>query len=223
MNNIVLCIAPHPDDETLGCGGTLLKHKEDGDEIYWCIVTNIDENNGWPKERVKSRQNEIDEVSKMYGFKKTFKLNFPTTKLDTIPISTIVNSMSTVFNEIKPNIIYLPNKNDVHTDHGIVFKTAYSCTKNFRYPYVKKILVYETLSETEFSPSLPENIFIPNVYNDITDFFEKKIEIMKVFDSEIMESFYPRSLSTIEAHSKYRGSRIGKKYAEVFNLIYLES
>ncbi|MBT5068750.1 MAG: PIG-L family deacetylase, partial [Candidatus Marinimicrobia bacterium] len=75
----VLVVAPHPDDETLGCGGTLLKHKANGDGIYWLIITNIDEKNGWQKKRVESRQQEIDKVSEMYGFSKIFKLNFPTT------------------------------------------------------------------------------------------------------------------------------------------------
>lgn len=216
----IIVVAPHPDDETLGCGGTLLNHKAKGDEIYWLIVTNVDEKNGWSKERVESRRKEINVVSEMYGFTKTFKLNFPTTKLDTIPMGAIIDKISKVFNEVKPEIIYLPNRSDVHSDHGIVFQSAYSCTKNFRYPFIKKILMYETLSETEFAASIPENSFIPNYFVDISNQYDKKIEIMKIFDSEIMADNLPRSLSAIEAHSKYRGSRIGVKNAECFCLIF---
>jgi len=215
----ILVISPHPDDETLGCGGTILKHKDIGDKIYWLIITNIVVKNGWDKDIVEKRQKEIKTVAEMYGFEKTFKLDYPTAKLDIIPIQEIIESISKVIFEIKPEIIYLPNRSDVHTDHQITFKAAYSCTKNFRYPFIKKILMYETLSETEFAPALPENTFIPNVFVDITDYFEKKIEIMKIYNSEIMIAPLPRSLDTIEALAKYRGSRIGKKYAEAFNLL----
>jgi len=215
----ILAISPHPDDETLGCGGTILKHKDIGDKIYWLIITNIDVKNGWGKNTVEKRQKEIETVAEMYDFKKTFKLDYPTAKLDTIPIQEIIKSISKVIFEIKPEIIYLPNRSDVHTDHQITFKAAYSCTKNFRYPFIKKILMYETLSETEFAPALPDNTFVPNVFVDITNYFEKKLEIFKVYKSEVMEEPLPRSLEIIEALAKYSGSRIGKKYAEAFVLL----
>jgi len=156
----------------------------------------------------------------MYGFEKTFKLDYPTAKLDIIPIQEIIKSISGVILEIKPEIIYLPNRSDVHTDHQITFKAACSCTKNFRYPFIRKILMYETLSETEFAPALSENIFIPNVFVDITKYFDKKLEIFKIYKSEVMEGHSPRSLKVIKAFNKYRGSRIGKKYAESFQLLF---
>ena len=138
----ILVISPHPDDETLGCGGTILKHKDMGDKIYWLIITNIVVKNGWDKDIVEKRQKEIETVAKMYDFEKTFKLDYPTAKLDTIPMQEIIESISKVIFEIKPEVIYLPNRSDVHTDHQITFKAAYSCTKNFRYPFIKKILMY---------------------------------------------------------------------------------
>jgi len=215
----ILVISPHPDDETLGCGGTILKHKDMGDKIYWLIITNIVVKNGWDKDIVEKRQKEIKTVAEMYGFEKTFKLDCPTAKLDTIPIQEIIKSISKIIFEIKPEVIYLPNRSDVHTDHQITFKAAYSCTKNFRYPFIKKILMYETLSETEFAPALPENTFIPNVFVDTTNYFEKKLEIFKIYKSEAMKEPLPRSLEVIEAFDKCRGSRIGKKYAEAFVLL----
>lgn len=219
MSNKILVIAPHPDDETLGCGGTLLKHKANGDEIYWLIITNISEECGWGKERVKTRQEEIRQVAKSYGFEKYYDLKLPTTKLDELSFGDIIPKISQVFNEVKPYTVYVNNRSDIHTDHKIVFQAVMSCSKNFRYPFIKRILMYETLSETEFAPALAENTFIPNVFIDISDFFEKKMEIMNVYESEIMEEPFPRSLSTIEALARYRGSRIGVKYAEAFQLL----
>jgi len=215
----ILVISPHPDDETLGCGGTILKHKDVGDKIHWLIITNIDVRNGWKKDTVEERKKEIETVAEMYGFEKTFKLDYPTAKLDTIPIQKIIKSISKVILEVKPEIIYLPNRSDVHTDHQITFKAAYSCTKNFRYPFIKKILMYETLSETEFTPTLPENTFIPNVFIDITNYFENKLEIFKMYKSEVMKEPLPRSLGSIKALARYRGSQIGVEYAEGFMLI----
>jgi N-acetylglucosamine malate deacetylase 1 len=215
----VLVVSIHPDDETLGCGGTLLKHRSSSDRLYWLILTNIDEQHGWAAKHVARRQKEIRKVTRLYGFEKTFKLDFPTTKLDTIPMRDLLAPISKVMNEAEPEIIYLPNRNDIHTDHQIGFKAVINCTKNFRFPFIERILMYECLSETEFAPALQEIMFIPNVFIDITDFFSRKLEIMKIFESEVMKEPLPRSLETIEALAKYRGSSIGKKYAEAFMLL----
>ena len=134
-------------------------------------------------------------------------------------ISLIIQKISEAVLEIQPEVIYLQNRSDVHTDHQIIFKAVYACTKNFRYPFIKKILMYETLSETEFAPALRENAFIPNFFVDISDYFEEKIDIMKIYKSEVMDDPFPRSLSSIEALARFRGSRIGVKYAEAFQLL----
>ena len=215
----VLVIATHPDDETLGCCGSILRHKSKGDEIHWLILTNIFEKDGWREDIVKKREIEINRVADETGFNSVTKLDFPTTKLDMYPMSDLVSGISRAIMAIKPNIIYVNNRSDIHTDHQIAFKAVISCIKNFRYPFLSRLLMYETLSETEFAASLIENVFQPNVFIDITEFFEKKISIMKVYNSEIMDPPYPRSLETIEALAKYRGSRIGKRYAEAFMLI----
>lgn len=218
-NKKVIVIAVHPDDETLGCGGTLLRHKAEGDEIYWLIITNITEKDGWEKKFVDKRQDEIDEVSNRFGFKKTLKLDFPTTKLDQVPKGELINAISSIFNEVKPNIVYLPNRSDVHSDHQISFQAAYSCTKSFRYPFIEKILMMETLSETDFAPALADTAFIPNLYVNIEDYFDKKIEIFKCFESEVMTGPFPRSIETIRSLAILRGSSISKKYAEAFQLL----
>ncbi len=214
----VLVVAPHPDDETLGCGGTLLKHKSDNDDVYWLIITGMD--NNYSKERKVKREEEIKKVSLSYKFKGSYDLKLPTSHLDMVPISKIVSLISDIVNKVKPDIIYLPNPSDIHTDHGIVFKAAYSCTKNFRFPFIRKILIYETLSETEFSPIFKKNTFIPNVFIDITEFLEKKIEIFKIYETEVMEEFSPRSIETIKALAGYRGRKKKKKYAEAFSLLF---
>jgi LmbE family N-acetylglucosaminyl deacetylase len=220
MNKKVLIIAPHPDDETIGCGGTILKHKVKGDLVNWLILTNIHMEHGWEKVYVERRQQEIEKVAQAYDFEKIFKLDFPTTKLDMLPMGELISKISEVIKEIEPSIIYLPNRSDIHSDHRIAFYAIMACTKTFRYPYIRSINVYETSSETEFAPALSEKLFIPNYFVDISDIFEKKLEIMKIYKSEVLEENWPRSLSSIESLARYRGSRISKKYAEAFMNIF---
>ncbi len=217
MSKKVFFIAVHPDDETLGCGGTILRYKDSGFEIYWLIVTCAHEKDGFPKQSIENMKHQVSEVFITYGFDKTFELKFPTTLLDTIPIRKIIESVDSILQEIKPDIVYLPNKSDVHTDHGIVFNAVWSCVKSFRSPFVKEVFAYETVSETEFSAPLPSCAgFIPNTFCDITDYFEKKLKIMQIYKSELKSHPFPRSEENIKALATFRGATIGVKYAEAF-------
>jgi len=215
----VIIISAHPDDETLGAGGALLKHKANGDKVYWLIVTNVFEHQGFSKERIESRQVEIDQVAEEFGFEKVFKLDYPTMTLSSSSLLKLVPDVSKVFSEVEPEIIYTLNRSDAHSDHRILFDAVVACTKSFRYPYIKQVLMYECLSETEFAPALTEKVFIPNYYIDVTDFLDKKLEIMKIFESEIGEHPFPRSLDNITALAHFRGASVGVKYAEAFQLI----
>jgi len=222
--NKVLVIAVHPDDETLGCGGTLLKHKAKGDEIYWLIVTTIKSGyKGWDlgfsEEVIEKREKEIEKVANIYNFDDVFRLEFPTMRLDEISMSELIGAVSKVFKEVKPSIVYLPFKSDVHSDHRKVFEASFSCVKIFRYPFIKRVLMMETISETDFAPATKEDSFVPNVFVDISNFFEKKLEIMKIYESEIGIHPFPRSLETIEALAKVRGAQAGCRYAESFMLL----
>ena len=218
MKNVIV-ISAHPDDETLGCGGTILKHKANGDKVYWLNITGVFENEGFTKERVESRLEEINNVSKEYGFVKNINLDYPTMSLESASLKTLIPDISKVFQELEPEVIYVMNRSDAHSDHRIAFDSVMACTKSFRYPYIKKVLMYECISETEFAPQLHEKVFIPNHYVDITDYIDNKLEIMKIYKSEISEHPFPRSIKNIKALSTYRGATIGTQYAEAFQLI----
>lgn len=223
MSKNVLFVAVHPDDETLGCGGTILKHKYNGDNIYWLILTSIENHpNRYPDFMVNKRQQTISRVASVYGFNNVYEMKFPTILLDKFPLIELVQKLDAVVCEIKPNVVYLPNSNDVHSDHRVAFSALYSCLKSFRKPYIEQVLMMEILSETEFAPALPSTSFIPNVFVDITDFIDKKLEIMSMYDTEIMDEPFPRSISSIEALARTRGSRAGVKYAEAYMLLYLK-
>jgi LmbE family N-acetylglucosaminyl deacetylase len=218
MKNIIV-ISAHPDDETLGAGGTLLKHKKNGDAMYWLIVTNVFEHQGFSKEIVESRQREIEEVNSLYGFTKVFKLDYPTMSITSETLLSMIPKISGVFQEVQPEIIYTLNRSDAHSDHRYLSDAVMACTKSFRYPFIKKVLMYECISETEFAPSFPEKVFIPNYFVDITDYLEKKLEIMRIFGSELGEPPFPRSEENIKALARFRGSSVGYNYAEAFQVV----
>lgn len=215
----VIIVAAHPDDETLGAGGAILKHKQNGDEVYWLIVTSVLEAHGFSSERVCSRQDEIQKVAEAFDFNDVFKLDYPTAQLTDTELNEIIPRISTIFLEVKPEIIYVMNRSDAHSDHRVIFDAVMACTKSFRYPFVQKVLMYECISETEFAPILPEKVFQPNYYVDITTHFKRKLEIMQIFESELGEHPFPRSLRNIEALAVFRGASAGIEYAEAFQLL----
>ena len=134
-------------------------------------------------------------------------------------MSELISKISSIVNKVKPNIIYLPFKGDVHSDHKYIFDAAYSCTKVFRYPFIKKIYMMETLSETEFSLSTKEDSFVPNVFVDISEYMDRKIEAMKIYESEMGDHPFPRSERNLRALATYRGATSRCNYAESFMLI----
>lgn len=214
-----LFVAPHPDDETLGCGGTIMKNKAAGNEIYWLIITSMEKEQGFGEERIKEREAEIEEVAKEYGFDGVFRLNLPTTRLDIIAKEKVINAIGDVINKVKPDTVFLPNRNDAHSDHKIVFDSALSSLKTFRSPFVKKVLVYETISETEFAPAICGNAFVPNSFSDISDFLDRKISIMRIYKGELGQHPFPRSPENIKALAVFRGAAAGVMYGEAFMLL----
>lgn len=210
----ILVVAVHPDDETLGCGGTLLRHRASGDEIHWLIVTEA--GNDALKLR---RAAQIEQVRQAYGFTDIHALGLPTTRLDQLATGQLVGAISKVIEAVAPEIIYLPFAYDIHSDHRIVFEAAYSCTKVFRYPSVRRVLMMETMSETDFSPAIPGQVFMPNVFVDIGDHLENKLNIARIYEDELGNHPFPRSLEGLRALATVRGAATGCRYAEAFMLL----
>lgn len=148
----ILVVSPHTDDETLGAGGFLLKHADAGDDLYWLNVTNVKEKYGYTKDEEVQGREEIRRVSARYRMKEYIDLELEPAGLDKYHTSELVQMFSKEVERIQPDIVILPFSNDVHSDHKIVFEAAYSSTKSFRYPSVKKVLCMEIISETDYAP-----------------------------------------------------------------------
>jgi len=218
MSQSILVVAVHPDDESLGCGGTLLRLREEGAQIHWMIVTAMTADCGYSPEAIAHRDSEIEAVAQMYGFSSVHRLDFSTTRLDEIPMSQLVAAMSRVFQSTQPNQVFLPFQHDVHSDHQHAFAAAYSCTKTFRYPSVRKVMMMETLSETDFAQSAGGG-FVPNMFVDISGQFERKMQILRVFESELHPHPFPRSEEAVKASAMLRGAAAGCRFAESFVIL----
>ena len=139
--------------------------------------------------------------------------------METIPKNEIIGAVSKCIKAVEPEIIYSPYRNDAHSDHEVVFDTVMSSTKSFRYPFIKRILVYETLSETDFGLKPEDTGFRPNVFTDISMFLEKKLDILDLYESEMGNFPFPRSRKAISSLAYLRGVQANCEAAEAFMLI----
>jgi len=216
MGARVLVVAPHPDDETLGCGGSLLRHSTKGDEVHWLIITAMTPDQGFSAERIASRDKEIEMVAACYGIAGIHRLDLPTTRLDMLALGDVIAEVGVIFTEVKPEILYLPFRADAHSDHRVVYDACMAHAKWFRTPSLKEVLIYETPSETDFQSDLSVQPFHPNLYVDIAPYLEQKLDIMAMYKGESGEFPFPRSREAIEAQARKRGAESGFNAAEGF-------
>lgn len=217
--SVVTVIAPHPDDETLGCGGTLLRHLYEGDEVHWIIITQISESMGYSREKLDARRAEVAKVAKSYGFNSYTWFEYQAATLSPSMLGELISKLGKAIELIKPDIIYAPYPGDIHSDHGVVFDAVSACSKSFRYPFIKKVCCYETLSETEFSINPLHAAFKPNLFVDVSNFFEKKVEIMNHYEGEVKSPPFPRSEEGLRSLARYRGAIAGCELAEAYIVI----
>lgn len=216
----ILVICAHPDDETIGCAGTLLAHHNQGNELYWLILTKA-YTPKWGENVIRAKEAEVHMVARSYSMKEVFWPGLPSTQLDAIPINQIIVEVQRVLELIKPQWVYVVHHGDIHTDHHAVFKATTIVLKPFYMNKfgVRRLLSFECLSSTEAAPPLNDRLFIPNMFKDITPYVEQKIEIMNIYQTEIQADPLPRGSSAIRALARYRGSTIGVEYAEAFSMI----
>lgn len=214
----VLVIAPHPDDEIIGVGGTIAKRAAEGHEVYVCVVTKACEPL-FSSEIVEYGRKECRQADALLGVKETIFLDFPAVMLETIPRYQLNDGILKTVQKIMPDEVYIPHRGDMQLDHKMVVDAAMVALRPKYEHVVKRIYAYETLSETGWDIPNSTNEFIPNVYEDISVTINKKIEAMNKFRSQLGEFPNARSLGAIEALAKYRGATVNVNAAEAFSLI----
>ncbi len=213
----ILVIAPHADDEVLGCGGTIINHVNFGDEVYLCEVTKP-YTPDWTEEYIKNKSEELKRSCQILGIKEVFSLCLPTVKLDTVGQKKLNDMIAGVVLKVSPDVLYIPFYGDINKDHRIVSEACLVVARPRSDSPIKKVFAYETLSETEWGqPFLPS--FKPNVYVNISRTIEDKISAMAVYKTQIKKYPHPRSPEGVRILSQKRGMESGLEYAEAFMLL----
>jgi LmbE family N-acetylglucosaminyl deacetylase len=216
----VLVISAHPDDETLGCGGTMLRHVAAGDNVYWLIATQAYEPT-WDKSTIAAKADEVVSVAKAYGVRDFQKLGLPSGTLDALPLAQMIEGIRKYVIRWRPEIVYLVHGGDIHTDHFAIFTATMSVLKPFymNKQGVRRVLSYETLSSTDAAPAQLHRLFAPNVFVDVSPYLDRKLEIMKLYATELHADPLPRGSGAIRALARLRGSTVALDYAEAFMLV----
>lgn len=214
----VIVIAPHADDEVLGCGGTIAAHAAAGDQVTVVLLTRGNPDIFGPDLIVRVRE-ELKEAHRVLGVKDQILLDFPAPGLEAIPTYVVADQLRQIMQRSRPELVYTPFGGDLHSDHRAAYDATLVATRPIAGCHVARVLCYETLSETEWGDVLTQNAFVPNVFRDIDEHLEKKMAAMACYKSQLRDRPHPRNLDVIRMLAHVRGAICGLHAAEAFCLV----
>ena len=214
----ILVIAPHPDDEVLGCGGVIARHSARGDRVQ-VVVVSRGAPDIFPPEEVEETRSELAAAHQLLGVENVHFLDFPAPRLDTMAGHILADRLTRLVREIQPQTVYAPHWGDLHSDHKAVYWAAMVATRQNNVARVERLLCYETLSETEWGGPSAESAFTPTMFVDISEFLSTKLKAMACYRTQLKEYPNSRSLRSIEALATFRGSTVSLSAAEAFVLV----
>lgn len=220
MHKKVLVVVAHPDDEVLGCGGTIAKHIDNGDIVSVLILADGETSREAKdiESKVLTRQNAAKAANQVLGVEDLVVCEYPDNRLDTIPLLTLVQEIEVCLNLGTPEIIYTHNSKDVNIDHRVVHDAVIAAVRPEPNKRVKEIYFFEIPSSTEYRPTTSANPFAPNYFVDIAKFLDKKVLSLTEYKSELRDFPHPRSIEAIKCLAKWRGASVGVYAAEAFEV-----
>lgn len=217
-NNKILVIAPHMDDEVLGCGGTIAKHKDKGDKVSVIFIAHRIYNHRFDADKNKIERTHALKAKSILNYDKAIFLDLNDERLDA-SIQDIIIPLEKHIKSLKPEVVYVPFREDNNQDHRAVFDALRVAIRPLATPFIKAVYMYEVASSTEQSPSLPENAFLPNYYVDIERYINKKLKAYSCYKTEKRNYPHPRSEKALKILAQKRGTEIGFKAAEAFMIL----
>lgn len=221
--NLVLVIAAHPDDEVLGCGGAIARHRSQGDVVSILIMADgvssrSGSDTGVLKKELTERQQCARQASAILGVDDLTLLSYPDNRTDTVALLDIVQDIERAIARCKPSIVYTHHAGDVNIDHRRVHEAVVTACRSQPGHSVRQLLFFETPSSTEWRPPVSRPVFAPNWFTDISDTLVLKLEALAAYGSELRDFPHPRSLYAIEHLARWRGASVGFAAAEAFEL-----
>ena len=220
----ILVIAAHPDDEILGCGGTMPFLARAGHEVFIAILGEGITSRGDRRESAEPR--ELDDLHKnaheaaaLMGAKKLFLEKLPDNRFDSLPLLEVVKVVEKLIGNVRPTIVYTHHGGDLNIDHAVVHRAVLTATRPQNDMPVKEIYAFEVPSSTEWAFQQMSPSFRPNVFQDIGLTLELKIQAMNTYKSEIRQFPHPRSAQALQAIGRRWGTVVGCEAAEAFELI----
>jgi len=219
----VLVLAAHPDDEVLGCGGTIARLAKEGSQVYIAILgegvtSRYNKREDADKKLIEKLHSQSRKVGRHLAVKDVLQLNFPDNRFDTVPLLDIIKEVEKLIKELKPAVIYTHHSGDLNIDHQITHRTVLTAARPVKDCPVTEIYAFEIPSSTDWAFQQFEP-FRPNVFIDIKETLEKKTQAMQLYESEVQKFPHPRSVEALVARARYWGSIAGLEAAEAFQLV----
>ncbi|MBN2398491.1 MAG: PIG-L family deacetylase [Deltaproteobacteria bacterium] len=220
----VLVVAAHPDDEVLGCGGTIARLAGEGHAVYVAILgegitSRYDEREGADQQSIRALHDRSRQVSKLLGVTELFTYDLPDNRFDTVPMLDVVKIVERLMERLKPEVIYTHHGGDLNVDHVTVHRAVLTASRPVGGCPVRTIYAFEVPSSTEWAFNRFDPVFRPNTFMDISATLEIKIDAMKLYESESRLFPHPRSPEALRAIALRWGSAVGLEAAEAFELI----
>lgn len=218
MTSEILVLAAHPDDETLGCGGTIAAHAAAGDRIHVVFLTEGVGARGASGAAAEERMAAARSACEILGAVAPVFLDFPDNGLDSVPLLQVVQSVERVCGSLDPARVYTHHAHDLNVDHRISHEAAMTVFRPQPGRPAPTILCFETPSSTEWRTPGPVTGFMPNWYQDIASYWDTKRRAMNAYAVEMRPWPHARSVEALEHLARWRGSCVGKEAAEAFML-----
>jgi len=220
----VLVISAHPDDEVLGCGGTIARLAREGERVYLAVLgegitSRYEDRKEADPSLVDGIRHRCKEAAKTLGAEDLFLFGLSDNRFDTIPLLDIVKKIEKLIGNLSPTIIYTHHEGDLNIDHSITYRAVLTATRPIQGNGVRDIYTFEVPSSTDWAFHQSGQSFQPNVFMDITETLETKIQALSVYETEMRAFPHPRSAKAIQANARRWGSGVGCEAAEAFELI----
>lgn len=220
----VLVIAAHPDDEVLGCGGTMARLVKEGHQVYIAILgegitSRYQQREEADQKLIEALHARSQQVADMLGAKKLFLYSLPDNRFDSVPLLNVIKIIEKLVEELQPQVIYTHHGGDLNIDHVVLHRAVLTATRPMVGHPVKEIYTFEVPSSTEWAFAQFKPAFRANVFVEISDTLETKIQAMQVYESEARPFPHPRSPQALRAIAQRWGSVVGLEAVEAFELV----